>query len=109
MVADGPWAKFKRVVDVGGGHGHFMHRILEAHPEICGAAAKQKAAKRAPTRWKLRLLTVNIVGRTSVQDMYRPLGGAKQRREKTNDQERQVALAELGQSLPAQQSVEERL
>lgn len=36
MVADGPWAKFKRVVDVGGGKGHFMHRILETHPGITG-------------------------------------------------------------------------
>lgn len=36
MVKDGPWGKFKRVVDVGGGHGHFMHRILDAHPEITG-------------------------------------------------------------------------
>jgi hypothetical protein len=36
MVADGPWAKFKRVVDVGGGRGHFLHRILSAHPSLSG-------------------------------------------------------------------------
>mmetsp|Transcript_14777 Transcript_14777/g.34816 ORF Transcript_14777/g.34816 Transcript_14777/m.34816 type:complete len:221 (+) Transcript_14777:384-1046(+) len=38
MVADGPWAKFagKTVHDVGGGQGHFMHRILAAHPSIKG-------------------------------------------------------------------------
>jgi hypothetical protein len=36
MVADGPWAKFTRVVDVGGGRGHFMHRILDMHPHATG-------------------------------------------------------------------------
>jgi hypothetical protein len=36
MVEDGPWARFTRVVDVGGGRGHFMHRLLEAHPALQG-------------------------------------------------------------------------
>ena len=36
MVADGPWASFKRVVDIGGGRGHFVHRILSAHPTLTG-------------------------------------------------------------------------
>lgn len=36
MVEDGPFAKFSRVVDVGGGRGHFVHRILQAHPQMRG-------------------------------------------------------------------------
>ena len=32
MVADGPWSRFARVIDIGGSMGHFSHRILEAHP-----------------------------------------------------------------------------
>ena len=36
MVADGPWAKFKRVVDIGGGRGHFLHRILSTYPSLRG-------------------------------------------------------------------------
>lgn len=34
MVADGPWERFTRVIDVGGSMGHFTHRILSAHPSI---------------------------------------------------------------------------
>jgi hypothetical protein len=34
MVNDGPWARFNRVVDIGGGRGHFMHRLLEAHSSL---------------------------------------------------------------------------
>jgi hypothetical protein len=36
MVHDGPWARFTRVVDIGGGRGHFVHRLLEAHPSLHG-------------------------------------------------------------------------
>ena len=36
MVADGPWAGFKRFVDVGGNRGHFLHRLLEAYPSTTG-------------------------------------------------------------------------
>ena len=36
MVEDGPFARFSRVVDVGGGRGHFVHRILQAHPQMRG-------------------------------------------------------------------------
>lgn len=36
MIADGPWARFSRVVDVGGGRGHFLHRVLDAHPSLTG-------------------------------------------------------------------------
>jgi hypothetical protein len=36
MVEDGPWARFSRVVDVGGSRGHFMHRVLNAHPSLQG-------------------------------------------------------------------------
>lgn len=36
MVADGPWAKFKRVVDVGGGRGHFVYKLLSNHAEMKG-------------------------------------------------------------------------
>jgi hypothetical protein len=32
----GPWSKYKRVVDVGGSRGHFLHRILTAHPNTTG-------------------------------------------------------------------------
>ena len=36
MVADGPFAKFDRFIDVGGGRGHFLHHVLEAHPSAIG-------------------------------------------------------------------------
>ena len=36
MVQDGPWARFSRVVDIGGGRGHFLHRILTAHTSLQG-------------------------------------------------------------------------
>lgn len=32
MVEDGPWGRFKRVIDVGGGKGHFLHRIMAKFP-----------------------------------------------------------------------------
>ena len=34
MVQDGPWARFSRVVEIGGGRGHFLHRILTAHTSL---------------------------------------------------------------------------
>ncbi len=36
MVADGPWLQYKRVVDIGGSRGHFLHEILAAHPDLQG-------------------------------------------------------------------------
>ena len=36
MVADVPFEKFDRVIDVGGSRGHFLHKILSANPEMKG-------------------------------------------------------------------------
>ena len=65
MVEDGPFAKFSRVVDVGGGRGHFVHRILQAHPQMRGVvvdrapvvelAKKAWAAEFASARGRVQL------------------------------------------------------
>merc|ERR1719261_2300527 len=36
MVDDGPFERFSRVVDIGGGRGHMMHVILDALPTLRG-------------------------------------------------------------------------
>jgi hypothetical protein len=36
MAADGPFHKFKRVIDVGGSLGHFIYKILDKYPNMQG-------------------------------------------------------------------------
>jgi O-methyltransferase domain len=36
MAADGPFAKFKRMIDVGGSHGHFIYKVLQVNPGMKG-------------------------------------------------------------------------
>ena len=36
MAADGPFHKFKRVIDVGGSLGHFVYKILDKYPNMQG-------------------------------------------------------------------------
>lgn len=36
MALDGPFGRFKRVVDVGGSVGHFLYKILDNYPETTG-------------------------------------------------------------------------
>lgn len=57
MVDDGPWGKFKRAIDVGGGRGHFLHRLLSKFKNLEGilldrppviALAKQAWVKDGP-------------------------------------------------------------
>jgi hypothetical protein len=43
MVEDGPFARFSRVIDVGGGRGHFTHKLLEANPELKGVVVDRPA------------------------------------------------------------------
>lgn len=43
MVEDGPWQRFTRVVDIGGGRGHFMHRLLEAYSSLQGVVVDRAA------------------------------------------------------------------
>ena len=52
MVTDGPWSRFSRVVDVGGGRGHFVHRLLDAHPEMRGVLMdRPPVIELAKTAW----------------------------------------------------------
>jgi hypothetical protein len=43
MVEDGPFARFRRVIDVGGGCGHFTHKILLAHLHLRGVVIGRPA------------------------------------------------------------------
>jgi hypothetical protein len=36
MAVDGPFAKFKRIIDIGGSHGHFIYKVLDANPSMKG-------------------------------------------------------------------------
>ena len=36
MIRDGPFAKFSRVIDIGGSRGHFLNRLLAAYPSMQG-------------------------------------------------------------------------
>ena len=36
MVDDGPWVKFKRAIDVSGGRGHFLHRLVSKFKNLEG-------------------------------------------------------------------------
>ncbi len=36
MAIDTPFYKFDRVIDVGGSHGHFLHKVLKQNPKIKG-------------------------------------------------------------------------
>ena len=52
MVADGPWSKFERVIDVGGGLGHLLHHILQAHPAMAGVLVdRPPVIKLAEAQW----------------------------------------------------------
>lgn len=52
MVADGPWSQFKRVVDIGGSRGHFLHSILSMHPEMKGVVFdRAPVIKNAQQAW----------------------------------------------------------
>jgi hypothetical protein len=43
MVEDGPFARFSRVIDLGGGCGHFTHKILLAHLHLQGVVIDRPA------------------------------------------------------------------
>ena len=52
MVADGPWAQFSRVIDVGGGRGHMLHAILDANPAVTGIVIdREPVIKLAKQAW----------------------------------------------------------
>jgi C-methyltransferase len=36
MAMDGPFAKFQRMIDIGGSQGHFVHRVLSVNPSMKG-------------------------------------------------------------------------
>ena len=63
MVEDGPWGKFDRFVDIGGSHGHFLLKLLRAHPDATGVLFdRPQVIGNAKAKWTGDVERISFVG-----------------------------------------------